>query len=216
MGRNQWRDEQEFPLARAVPEDIFLREDGRLDRTGPTGDERPDQFDYDPANPVPTVGGATLLTPEFRSGPHDQRRIEERPDVLVYTGGEFGRDVEVTGPIKVTLWACSTATSTDFVARLCDVHPDGRSINLTDGILRVQVEPGEPAEHVIDLWATSNLFRAGHRLRLQVTSSSFPRWDRNLNTGQPAGAGSEPKPARQTILHDRAHPSRVTIPVVPA
>ena len=216
MGRNQWRDEQEFPLARAVPEDIFLREDGRLDRTGPAGDERPDQFDYDPANPVPTVGGATLLTPEFRSGPHDQRRIEERPDVLVYTGGEFGRDVEVTGPIKVTLWACSTATSTDFVARLCDVHPDGRSINLTDGILRVQVEPGEPAEHVIDLWATSNLFRAGHRLRLQVTSSSFPRWDRNLNTGQPAGAGSEPKPARQTILHDRAHPSRVTIPVVPA
>ena len=216
MGRNQWRDEQEFPLARAVPEDIFLREGGRLDRSGPAGDERPDHFDYDPANPAPTLGGATLLTPEYRSGPYDQRRIEERPDVLVYTGGEFERDVEVTGPIKVTLWACSTAPSTDFVARLCDVHPDGRSINLTDGILRIRATPGEAAEHVIDLWATSNLFRAGHRLRLHVTSSSFPRWDRNLNTGEPAGSGAEPKPARQTILHDREHPSRVTIPIVPA
>jgi putative CocE/NonD family hydrolase len=216
MGLNRWRDEQEFPLARAVEEDIFLREGGRLDRGAPEGDERADEFDYDPASPVPTLGGATLLTPEFRSGPYDQRRIEERGDVLVYTGGEFARDVEVTGPVKVTLFACSTSPSTDFVARLCDVYPDGRSINLTDGIVRVRATPNEPAEHLIDLWATSNLFRAGHRLRLQVTSSSFPRWDRNLNTGEPPGTGSEPRVARQTILHDRAHPSRVTISVVPA
>jgi putative CocE/NonD family hydrolase len=156
------------------------------------------------------------MTPEFRSGPYDQRAIEGRPDVLVYTGDEFARDVEVTGPVKVVLHACTTAPSTDFVARLCDVYPDGRSINLTDGILRVHGIPNEPAEHVIDLWATSNLFRAGHRLRLQITSSCFPRWDRNLNTGEPPGAGAEPKVARQTILHDGAHPSRVTIPVVPA
>jgi putative CocE/NonD family hydrolase len=216
MGLNRWRDEQEFPLARAVEEDIFLREGGRLDRGAPEGDERADEFDYDPASPVPTLGGATLLTPEFRSGPYDQRRIEERGDVLVYTGGEFARDVEVTGPVKVTLFACSTSPSTDFVARLCDVYPDGRSINLTDGIVRVRATPNEPAEHLIDLWATSNLFRAGHRLRLQVTSSSFPRWDRNLNAGEPPGTGSEPRVARQTILHDRAHPSRVTISVVPA
>jgi putative CocE/NonD family hydrolase len=216
MGANRWRDEQEFPLERAVPEDIYLRKGGRLDRRGPDGDEDPDSFDYDPANPAPTRGGALLMTPEFRSGPYDQRAIEGRPDVLVYTGDEFARDVEVTGPVKVVLHACTTAPSTDFVARLCDVYPDGRSINLTDGILRVHGIPNEPAEHVIDLWATSNLFRAGHRLRLQITSSCFPRWDRNLNTGEPPGAGAEPKVARQTILHDGAHPSRVTIPVVPA
>jgi uncharacterized protein len=215
MGANRWRDEAEFPLARAVEEDIFLRAEGRLDRHAPKAGEPPDHFDYDPAHPVPTRGGALLMTPEFRSGPYDQRAIEERPDVLVYTGGEFSRDVEVTGPVTVTLWACSSAPSTDFVARLCDVYPDGRSINLTDGILRVGGEPGRPAEHHIDLWATSNLFRAGHRLRLQVTSSCFPRWDRNLNTGEATGVGTEMAVARQTILHDPDHPSRIRISIVP-
>ncbi len=215
MGANRWRDEAEFPLARAVEEDIFLRAEGRLDRQPPKAGEPPDHFDYDPAHPVPTRGGALLMTPEFRSGPYDQHAIEERPDVLVYTGGEFSRDVEVTGPVTVTLWACSSAPSTDFVARLCDVYPDGRSINLTDGILRVRGEPGREAEHHIDLWATSNLFRAGHRLRLQVTSSCFPRWDRNLNTGEAAGVGTEMAVARQTILHDPDHPSRIRISIVP-
>jgi putative CocE/NonD family hydrolase len=215
MGANRWRDEAEFPLARAVEEDIFLRAEGRLDRHAPKAGEPPDHFDYDPAHPVPTRGGALLMTPEFRSGPYDQRAIEERPDVLVYTGEEFSRDVEVTGPVTVTLWACSSAPSTDFVARLCDVYPDGRSINLTDGILRVGGEPGRPAEHHIDLWATSNLFRAGHRLRLQVTSSCFPRWDRNLNTGEATGVGTEMAVARQTILHDPDHPSRIRISIVP-
>jgi putative CocE/NonD family hydrolase len=215
MGANRWRDESEFPLARAVEEDIFLRAEGRLDRRPPAAGEPPDNFDYDPAHPVPTRGGALLMTPEFRSGPYDQRTIEERPDVLVYTGDEFSRDVEVTGPVTVTLWACSSAASTDFVARLCDVYPDGRSINLTDGILRVRGEPGKPAEYHIDLWATSNLFRAGHRLRLQVTSSCFPRWDRNLNTGEPLGIGTEMAIARQTILHDPEHASRIRISIVP-
>jgi len=215
MGANRWRDEAEFPLARAVEEDIFLRADGRLDRRPPNAGEAPDHFDYDPAHPVPTRGGALLMTPEFRSGPYDQRAIELRPDVLVYTGDEFSRDVEVTGPVTVSLWACSSAPSTDFVARMCEVYPDGRSINLTDGILRVRGEPGKPAEHHIDLWATSNLFRAGHRLRLQVTSSCFPRWDRNLNTGEPPGVGTEMAVAQQTILHDPEHPSRIRISIIP-
>jgi len=216
MGVNRWRDEQEFPLARAVEEQAYLHQDGRLDRTPPSGGEAPAHFDYDPADPVPTRGGALLMTPEFRSGPYDQRQVEARPDVLVYTGPPFGRDVEVTGPVRVTLFASSSAPSTDFVARLCDVHPDGRSINLTDGILRVRAEPNAPAEHVIDLWATSNVFLAGHRMRIQVTSSCFPRWDRNLNTGRPVGTGTEPVIAHQTILHDAEHPSRMSFFVVPA
>jgi putative CocE/NonD family hydrolase len=216
MGINRWRDEQEFPLARAVEERAFLHQGGHLDRTAPSSAEKPDEFDYDPAHPVPTRGGALLLTPEFRSGPHDQRPIEERPDVLVYSSEPLGRDVEVTGPVKVTLFASSSAPSTDFVARLCDVDPDGRSINLTDGIRRVNSTPGTPAEHVIDLWATSNVFLAGHRMRIQVTSSSFPRWDRNLNTGQPAGTGTAMAVAHQTILHDPEHPSHMTFYVVPA
>ena len=215
MGLNRWRDEQQFPLSRAVEERAYLHQGGRLDRTAPSSAEGLDEFDYDPAHPVPTRGGALLMTPEFRSGPYDQRPIEERPDVLVYTSDPMGRDVEVTGPVKVTLFAFSSAPSTDFVARLCDVDPDGRSINLTDGILRLRSAPGTPGEHVIDLWATSNVFLAGHRMRVQVTSSCFPRWDRNLNTGEAAGDGTAMAVAHQTILHDAEHPSHMTFFVVP-
>ena len=137
-------------------------------------------------------------------------------------------DVEVTGPIKVHLWAVSSAPDTDFVARLVDVHPDGYAQNLTDGIIRARyrnfergeapslIEPGAAYEYEIDLWATSNLFKAGHRIRLDVTSSSFPRWDRNPNTGHAFGADAELAVAHQTILHDSEHPSYVTLPIVPA
>lgn len=227
MGRNQWRFEPDWPLERAEAVPHYLHQGGRLDRTAP-GEERPDQFDYDPADPVPTRGGATLMTPEYRGGPYDQRPIEARPDVLTYTSDELTSDVEVTGPIEVTLWAVSSAPDTDFVARLCDVFPDGTSINLTDGIVRARyrdfsgggapslIKPGAAYRYVIDLWATSNVFGAGHRIRLDVTSSSFPRWDRNPNTGHEFGADAELCVARQQILHDREHPSHVMLPVVPA
>lgn len=136
------------------------------------------------------------------------------------------RDTEVTGPITVHLWAISSAPDTDFVARLVDIAPDGRSFNLADGIVRARyrhlaqgvppspIEPGRPYEYVIDLWATSNVFQAGHRIGLQVTSSCFPRWGRNPNTGHPFGADVELQVAHQEILHDRAHPSHVVLPVV--
>ncbi len=224
MGANQWRDEQEWPLARAVDTPFYLRAGGELN-IGPPDAERPDTFTYDPANPVPTHGGATLMAPEFATGPVDQRSIESRPDVLSYTTPRLERDVEVTGPLHVELWACSSAPDTDFVARLVDVYPDGRAYNLTDGIIRARyrdglveslLQPGTPYRFSIDLWATSNLFKVGHRIRLQVTSSSFPRWDRNPNTGHPFGQDAELRTAEQTILHDREHPSRVVLPVVPA
>ena len=133
----------------------------------------------------------------------DQREIEARPDVLSFTSDALGQDTEVTGPVRVKLWACSSAPNTDFVVRLVDVFPDGRAFNLTDGIVRTDFEPNQPQELDIDLWATSNVFKAGHRIRVDVTSSSFPRWDRNPNTGPPlrrrrrGGDGAPDDPARR-------------------
>jgi putative CocE/NonD family hydrolase len=227
MGANIWRDEMQWPLDRAADTPWYLHAGGGLSPDEPGG-EPPDEYDYDPANPVPSLGGATLMAPEFAAGPYDQRPIEARPDVLVYRSNPLEEDVEVTGPISVRLWACSSAPDTDFVARLVDIEPDGTSWNLTDGIIRARfrdftsgatpspLEPGRPYEFVIDLWATSNLFRQGHRIGLQITSSSFPRWDRNPNTGHDFGADAETQIAHQTILHDVEHPSHVVLPVVPA
>jgi putative CocE/NonD family hydrolase len=226
MGTNVWRDEQEWPLARAVPTAYYLRTGGQLSTQTP-GAEAPDRYTYDPREPVPTHGGALLMAPEFLTGPRDQRSIEARADVLTYSTPALERDVEVTGPIRVQLWASSSAPDTDFVARLVDVYPDGRAYNLTDGILRaryrrgvdaeVLLEPNTPERYDIDLWATSNVFRAGHRIRLQVTSSNFPRWDRNPNTGHAFGTDTldDVRVAQQTILHDADHPSHVVLPIVP-
>ena len=222
MGANVWRDEHEWPLSRAVDTLFFLRADGLLSTEAPGETEAPDRYVYDPANPVPTRGGPTLMAPEFLSGPVDQREIEARPDVLTFTTPPLEHDIEVTGPVSVQLWACTSAPDTDFVARLVDVYPDGRAFNLTDGIIRASsclkapVEPGRPTPFTIDLWATSNVFRAGHRIRLHVTSSNFPRWDRNPNTGHPLGADATLVPAQQTILHDAAHASHMVLPIVPA
>jgi putative CocE/NonD family hydrolase len=225
MGANTWRDEPDWPLARAEAAPYFLRAGGRLAPEAPW-DEAPDVYMYDPQDPVPAHGGATLLTSEYLSGPFDQREIEARPDVLLYTSDVLGADLEVTGPIEVHLWAISSAPDTDFVARLTDVFPDGRSLNLTDGIVRARyrnfaqgegpalLQPGQAYHYVIDLWATSNVFQAGHRIRLQITSSCFPRWDRNPNTGHPVGADADLQVAWQTILHDVEHPSHVVLPIV--
>jgi len=224
MGANRWRYEQEWPLARAVNTLFYLRGGGALGQELPSSEEPPDRYVYDPTSPVPTHGGALLLVPEYPPGAFDQREIELRPDVLTFTTDALPEDTEVTGPVSVHLWACTSAPDTDFVARLVDVHPDGRAYNLTDGIIRARyrtgseslVEPNRPYEYVIDLWATSNVFKAGHRIRLQVTSSNFPRWDRNPNTGHPLGADAELRVAQQMILHDAGHASYVVLPLVPA
>src|SRR6266487_2568977 len=235
MGANVWRDEQEWPLARAVDTRYYLHSGGQANSlrgngllsTESPGSESPDQYDYDPAHPVITRGGALLMTPEFRPGPFDQRETESREDVLVYTTPVLEQDVEVTGPIAVHLWASSSAPDTDFVARLVDVYPNGYAQNLTDGIIRTRyrnfskgeaptlIEPGKAYEYEIDLWATSNVFKAGHAIRLDITSSNFPRWDRNPNTGHDIGADDELAVAHQTILHDSEHPSYIVLPVVP-
>jgi putative CocE/NonD family hydrolase len=157
--------------------------------------------------------------------PADQRPIEERDDVLVYTSDALSTPVEVTGPISARLWVSSSARDTDFTAKLVDVFPDGSARLLTDGILRARyrhsnvklelLEPGVPVEITINAGVTSNVFRAGHRIRLEISSSNFPRWDRNPNTGGPFGQETRLMTAEQTIFHDRARPSRLILPVVP-
>jgi uncharacterized protein len=228
MGENRWREEDDWPLVRARSSEWFLRADGVLSRD-PPGDEAPDGFLYDPADPAPTLGGPTSLPARMmrmNSGPVDQRPLEGRPDVCRYVSAPLERPLEVTGPLTLVLHAATDAQDTDFVAKLTDVHPDGTSIILAEGVLRARfregydretpVEPGSPYEYSIDLGSTSNVFLPGHRIGLLLTSSSFPRFDRNPNTGRPLGVDTadDLRPARQTIFHDAARPSRLLLPLI--
>jgi hypothetical protein len=235
LGGNEWRAEREWPLARSEPTPWFLRAGGRLDRGEPGADEPADRYAYDPVDPVPTIGGVNSVltmtqgaqTP-VRPGPLDQRPLEARADVVSYTSDVLERDLEVIGPVEVVLYAASSARDTDFVVRLCDVHPDGRSIFVTEGILRARyrnsdegdsvelLEPGEAAAYRIRCYPTAIVFRRGHRLRLDVASSSFPRFARNLNTGEDVATGTRMEVARQSILHTDRYPSRVLLPVTSA
>jgi hypothetical protein len=228
MGENRWRDERDWPLGRAREQRWFLRGGGVLSTTAP-GAEAPDSYIYDPADPAPTLGGPTSLPARFlrtNSGPLDQRPLEERADVLVYSSARLAEPLEVTGPLSLVLHAASSAPDTDFVAKLCDVAPDGWSRIVAEGVLRTRFaesrerprlrEPDRPYEYAIDLVATSNTFLAGHRIRLLVTSSSFPRFDRNTNTGRALGADApeDLREARQTIFHDAVRASHLRLPVV--
>jgi putative CocE/NonD family hydrolase len=240
MGANQWRKEAAWPLERAKETrySLFslqpangtdgvsgkggLLEPGVLTRTSGTPS---DTFTYDPANPVPTVGGPLCCDGErLAAGPFDQQKVESHPDVLVYSTPVLEKDLEVTGPVTLDLYASSSAVDTDFTAKLVDVYPDGRAINLTEGILRARFRestaaakplvPGQVYEFKIDLWSTSNVFLKGHRIRVEISSSNFPRFDRNLNTGKSAATESSFVKATNTVYHDAAHPSALLLPVV--
>jgi uncharacterized protein len=215
MGTNQWREEQEWPLSRAVPTEFFLRADGQLTVELPAVIEGADSYRYDPTDPVITTGGAIFMSNEFRPGPLDQGLIESRPDVLVYSTEPLTEDVEVTGRIRALLHVATDAPSTDWVVRLCDVHPAGTSRNIVDGIVRSVAQPDEFTAQDVDLWSTSHVFRAGHRIRVQVTSSNFPRWARNFNTGEAVEDGTHTRTAQQQIARDAARPSRIILPVIP-
>jgi hypothetical protein len=210
MGRNQWRDETDWPPSRTVLQKWYLGCEGNLHRSPPVSDALPAEFSYDPTNPVPTLGGHTVMEPAFQAGALDQADVEAREDVCVYTCRALDAELEVSGRIRVVLHVESSASSTDWVARLCDVYPSGRSFNVADGITRVCGVAGRPSRVEIDLWSTSIVFLAGHRIRVHVTSSSFPRWDRNLNTGDQDSPRSEV--ARQRIHHDAQRPSWIELP----
>lgn len=233
MGINEWRDEEEWPLARTEYVPYYFHSGGAANSRSGDGrlspakleEEPQDRYWYDPENPVPTKGGATLYAGVLTMGPRDQGEIEDREDVLVYTSDSLEKPLEVTGPVKVKLWAKTDAADTDFTAKLVDVMPDGTPYNLTDGIIRAKyrngyrqepIKPGKIVEYEIDLWATSNVFLPGHRIRIEISSSSFPRFDRNPNTGKTMLDDAETKRARQTVFHSDQYPSHVILPVIPS
>ncbi len=235
LGANEWRGESTWPLAHTDFTPFYLRQGRALSIDEPRPDEPADHYDYDPADPVPTVGGVNSVltmtqgaeTP-IRPGPIDQRVLERRDDVLVYTSEPLDANLEVIGPVELVLYAASSAKDTDFLVRLCDVYPDGTSILLTEGVIRARyrgsiegesvelLEPGEVAEYRIRCYPAANVFRPGHRVRVDVTSSSFPRFSRNLNTGEDVGTGTRMEVARQSILHTTRYPSHVILPVIPS
>jgi putative CocE/NonD family hydrolase len=234
MGLNQWRQEDDWPLARAKNTKYFLHSQGAANSAGGNGmlstkapiSEPPDNYVYDPANPVPTTGGPLCCDPaHLKPGARDQWSAESRADVLVYSTRPFAEDVEVTGPVNVELYVESSAVDTDFTAKLVDVGPDGFARNLTDGIIRARyrdsrekaelLKPGQVSKLTIDLWSTSNVFLKGHALRLEISSSNFPRFDRNLNTAEQPESGQRFISARNVIYHDHKHPSALILPIVP-
>jgi putative CocE/NonD family hydrolase len=238
MGANEWREESDWPVPEAKATKYFLhsggkansmRGNGTLSATAP-GKETADQFVYDPANPVPTIGGPLCCEPRrWPAGPRDQRPAEARDDVLVYSTAPMAEDVDITGPVSLEVYAKSSAVDTDFTAKLVDVWPNGFAQNLTEGIIRARyrdsrekpelINPGQVYKFSIDMWATSNVFKKGHVLRLEVSSSNFPRFDRNLNNGALRYEKSSDAPstfvgATNVVLHDAEHPSALVLPIV--
>jgi len=234
MGKNEWREEDDWPLARAKSTRYYLHSAGAANGMSGNGvlntvapaEEKADQYIYDPSDAVPTIGGPLCCHAlPTGIGPENQRPAEERHDVLVYTTTAFARNTEVTGPVSLDLYVSSSAVDTDFTGKLVDVWPDGFAENLTEGILRLRyrnsqekpelANPGETYRITVDLWATSNVFLAGHKLRLEVSSSNFPRFDRNVNTGEEQARATRMIKATNVVYHDKAHPSAVILPVLP-
>ena len=231
MGANRWRDDAVWPPAEMELRPLHLRSDGAANsRLGdgrltwePPGDDEPgDAYDYSPERPVPFITG---ITSAQLGGPDDYSGVELRGDVLVYTSEPLTEPLQLIGPIRLVLHATTSASDTDFVGRLLDVHPSGFSQRLIDGMVRARfrdgfdaerlLEPGEAVEYDIDLWHTAHVVLAGHRLRVEVTSSAFPKYDRNLNTGEPLATSTRMEVAHQQVHHDAARPSHLLLPVVP-
>lgn len=223
MGANKWRFENEWPLARTNYQKYYLHSNGKANTSNGDGElstasakkEPADKFTYNPANPV--ISKETF-------GPYDQSSVEKREDVLVYTSQVLKNDLEVTGPVRVILFASSSARNTDFTAKLADVYPDGRVMRICEGIVRAShrnpeeipsnIQPGKIYSYDIDLWATSNLFKKGHQIRVEISSSNFPRFDRNLNSGNNFATDTVVIKAEQEIYHSEEYPTCIVLPVI--
>lgn len=231
---NEWRTAAEWPPAGASATAWYLSsggqastvaDDGRLVEEAVDGDQLPDTFDYDPADPVPSHGGRVLFLGDLVGGPLAQNHIEQRPDVCCYTSERLDQPVDAVGPVSVALHASSSARDTDFMAKLVDVFPDGRAIVVADGVIRARyrkgmdneqlVDPGSIEDYEINLGHIAWRFAPGHRLRVDITSSNFPHIDRNMNTGEPIGSDVAGMAATQEIHHSAAHPSRLSLTCLP-
>ena len=234
MGQNIWREEHEWPLARTHYRLLYLNSGGHANsRWGdgalewhPASGAQPDQFTYDPKRPVPTLGGAICCEPKvLPPGPLDQSPVEGRKDVLVYTSEPLPGSIEVTGPVRALLYVSTSANDTDFTAKLVDVQPDGRPLLVTDGLQRLRyrlslatpvfVAKNKPYQINIDAGVTSYVFQRKHRIRLEISSSNFPRFDRNLNTVRPNGNETKMNKAHQTVFHETGYASALILPVIP-
>jgi predicted acyl esterase len=217
MGANEWRVASDWPVPEAKQVALHLVGGGKLSPSPAHQPSEPDQYTYDPNDPTPTVGGS-IVSYYYTPGSVDVASVQRRPDVLTYTTDPLEQDLDVVGPLSLILHASSDAVDTDFVARLTDVFPDGRAIQIQCGTLRARyrdltgepelLEPGRTYSFEIDMWATANRFKTDHRLRLDISSADFPHLDRNTNRG---GAPGEPTPAKQTIYHDPGRPSRLLL-----
>lgn len=234
MGANEWRDEEAWPLPDTHYKEFYLHSEGHANTLNGDGSlsitlpntEPSDSYTFDPQYPVPTVGGQIILPPPNFAGPRDQRQVEQRDDVLVYDSPVIEQPLEVTGNISAKLFVSSDCVDTDFTAKLVDVFPDGRAFNLCDGILRTRyrdsitettlMESGQIYELTIQMGATSNVFLPGHKIRLEVASCNFPKYNRNSNTGGSICFESlkDYRPAHNTIYHDEQHPSQLILPVI--
>lgn len=223
MGENVWREENEWPLARTEYQPFYLHEDLTLSSQKSSDGRGSLKYTYDPMDPVPTLGG-NIMESSLR-GPYDQSPLDDRKDVLRFVTEPFEEPTEITGPISAELYAASDSKDTDFMAKLIVVKPDGMAFNLVDGVIRARyregfeeeklIEPGEVYKYSIDMWATSYVLSPGDRLRIDITSSNFPRLARNLNTGAPFAKTTEMKVAHQTVYMSEEYPSQVTLPVIP-
>lgn len=237
MGQNTWRSEAEWPVTRAQETKYYLRSsghantrfgDGSLSAQAPASEPN-DGFVFDPTDPVPTYG---CIQPwqgygiPNSDGPRDQRLVQGRNDILVYTSEPVQKDLEITGRILCKLYASSTATDTDFTAKITDVYPNGYSQILREGVIRARyrnsfkkqelISPGTVYEYTIDLWSVSHVFKQGHKIQVEISSSNFPKYDSNPNTGHRFGEDAEMQKATQTIFHESRYPSHVILPVVPS
>lgn len=223
QGRNRWRDLDDWPIAQAVPQPWYLGAGHSLNPQPPTAAEAPDAYVYDPEDPCPTCGGNLLMPLQYTPGPVDQAPILGRRDVLTYTSVPLTEDLEIIGEVRMVLYASSSGRDTDWVVKLCDQHPDGSTLNLCDGVARVSYQcarggasyqPGDVRPWEISLWSTAAVIPAGHRLRVVITSSDFPRYDRNPNTGESPGSATTSEPALQRVFHTPSRPSRIELPIV--
>jgi putative CocE/NonD family hydrolase len=233
MGSNMWQEADTWPLPQTQWQRFFLHSQGRANTSDGDGllnrdeprSEPPDIFIYNPQLPVQAAGGRNVPLGVVAAGPVNQFHIEQRNDVLCYSTPELEEDTEVTGPLELHLFSATSARDTDFTATFVDVYPDGRAYNIANGVIRARyrksvfepelVQPGDANEYIISMGNTSNLFRKGHRIRIDISSSSFPAFDRNMNTGNPPGEDAQGIPAMQTVYHHQRYASFIDLPVIP-